>query len=374
MRLLDRYLLRELLGPLVYCLGGFLLFWTAFDLFGELNDFRRRAMTAQDIAEYYAATTPEFLVLITPIALLLALLYCLTNHSRHNELTAMRAAGISLWRLCVPYFVVGLFASGVTFALNELWVPQSSDRAEEIKNRRSPAGSEPSRKIEERLLGFHNSGAGRTWQIGVYNTETSLMTKPEVFWYEASGAGMRLRAEGAVFTNGVWVFSNARLYRHAPGSAGVPDLLLVTNVLTMPQFNETPELIKSEVKVRQGLLRGRFKRADLSVGEILNYLHLHPNPSRADRAWLETKLQGRLAAPWTSIVVVAIAVAFGAFSGRRNVFVGVAGSIVICFVYFVLQQVGLALGSGGYVAPWLGAWLPNIFFGLTGVVLMSRVR
>lgn len=374
MRLLDRYLLRELLGPLVLCLGGFLLFWTAFDLFGELNDFRRRAMTGRDIAEYYAATTPEFLVLITPIALLLALLYCLTNHSRHHELTAIRAAGISLWRLCVPYFAVGLIASGITFALNELWVPESSDRAEEIKNRHTPAGSEPSRKTEERLLGFHNSGAGRTWQIGVYNTERAVMTKPEVFWYESSGAGMRLRADGAAFTNNAWVFSNAKLYRHAPGSTGVPELLLVTNSLPMPQFNETPELIKSEVKVRQGLLRGRFKRADLSVVEILNYLHLHPNPSRSDRAWLETKLHGRLATPWTSIVVVAIAVPFGAASGRRNVFVGVAGSIVICFAYFVLQQVGLALGSGGYVASWLGAWLPNIFFGLTGVVLMSRVR
>ena len=44
-----------------------------------------------------------------PIALLLALLYALTNHARHNEITAMRAAGVSLWRLCVPYFVIGLW-------------------------------------------------------------------------------------------------------------------------------------------------------------------------------------------------------------------------------------------------------------------------
>lgn len=374
MRLLDRYLLRELLGPLVYCLGGFLLFWTAFDLIAELNDFRRRAMNVRDIAEYYAATTPEFLVLVLPIAFLLALLYCLTNHSRHNELTAMRAAGISLWRLCAPYFAVGLVASLGAFAFNELWVPQSTERAEDIKQRHAPPGTENQRKTQERLLGFHNSAAGRTWQIGEYQSGFASMLRPEVFWYENTGAGMRLRAESAAFTNGAWVFTNARLYRHVPGTNSFPELLLVTNSLPAPQFDETPELIKSEVKVRRDLLRSRVKQADLSVAEILNYLRLHPNPSRADEARLRTKLQGRFAAPWTCLVVVLIAVPFGAASDRRNVFAGVAGSIAICFSYFVLQQVGLALGSGGYVVPWLAAWGPNLFFSILGGVLMARAR
>jgi lipopolysaccharide export system permease protein len=73
-------------------------------------------------------------------------------------------------------------------------------------------------------------------------------------------------------------------------------------------------------------------------------------------------------------VVVLIAIPFGAVGGRRNVFVGVASSILICFVYFVLQQVGLALGTSGSLPPWLAAWFPNLSFGLTGLWLTSRVR
>jgi lipopolysaccharide export LptBFGC system permease protein LptF len=72
--------------------------------------------------------------------------------------------------------------------------------------------------------------------------------------------------------------------------------------------------------------------------------------------------------------VVLIAIPFGATSGRRNVFVGVAGSLVICFIYFVVQQVGLALGSGAYVPAWLAAWFPNLCFGLTGFGLITRLR
>jgi lipopolysaccharide export LptBFGC system permease protein LptF len=95
---------------------------------------------------------------------------------------------------------------------------------------------------------------------------------------------------------------------------------------------------------------------------------------RADASWLLTKLQGRLAAPWTCLVVVLIAIPFGAASGRRNLFVGVAGSIFICFAYFIIQQVSLALGSAGHLPAWLAAWLPNMFFGAMGLVLTARVR
>src|SRR5690348_3617415 len=141
MRLLDRYLLRELLIPLGYCLSGFLILWVAQDLITELSGFQSRKLLIGDIAEYYLVKAPEFVVMILPMALLLALLYSLTNHARHNEITAIRAAGVSMWRLCVPYLGVGLLASGAVFWLNEYFVPQSADIADQIRNSRTtPAG------------------------------------------------------------------------------------------------------------------------------------------------------------------------------------------------------------------------------------------
>ena len=140
MRLLDRYLLRELLVPLGYCLCGFLLLWITSDLFVKLGEFQRKGLVARDIAEYYLVILPEFLVLVLPIALLLALLYALTNHARHQEITAIRAAGVSLWRLSLPYFGVGLLASLALFAANEFWVPTSDERAKAISKRHQAAG------------------------------------------------------------------------------------------------------------------------------------------------------------------------------------------------------------------------------------------
>jgi lipopolysaccharide export system permease protein len=73
-------------------------------------------------------------------------------------------------------------------------------------------------------------------------------------------------------------------------------------------------------------------------------------------------------------VVVLIALPFGAASGRRNVFVGVASSIGIAFGFLLLMRISLALGQSGYLPAWLAGWLPNILFGLTGIWLTARVR
>ena len=74
------------------------------------------------------------------------------------------------------------------------------------------------------------------------------------------------------------------------------------------------------------------------------------------------------------LVVVLIALPFGAASGRRNVFVGVASSIFIAFAFLGLTKVSLALGASGYMPAWLAGWLPNLVFGFTGLWLTARAR
>ena len=374
MRLLDRYLLRELLIPLAYCLAGFVLLWVSADLFSSLRSFEEKRLVAHDIIAYYLVTAPESLVVILPIALLLALLYTLTNHARHHEITAIRAAGISMWRLCLPYLFVGLVATGVLFTINEFWAPESADAAERILMRHQPKrpGAPGPNQV---ALTFRNSRDGRDWQIGTYNLQTGEMLNPNVISRMPDGSHLQLKADRAVRSNEVWVFSGNVNQFFYPAETNVAVLKLHTNILAEPVFSETPEQLRSEAKVSR--LRAFFeaKRADIPIADILNYLRLHPHLSRDEgAAWLYTKLQGRLAAPWTCLVVVLIAIPFGAASGRRNVFVGVASSILICFAYFVMQQVGLTLGAGGHIAPWLAAWFPNLSFGLTGLWLTTRVR
>jgi lipopolysaccharide export system permease protein len=368
MRLLDRYLLRELLVPLCYCLSGFLVFWVSFDLLAELSDFQEDQLSVGDIAQYYLLRAPELLVVVMPIALLLALLYTLSNHSRHHELTAMRAAGLSLARLSVPYLLVGFSFSIVLFVLNEFWVPQGDEAARLIVRGRRASAEE---KVWYRNFHFQNARDGRIWNIAAFNLNTYEMRDPQIEWI-GTAQSKRLIARTAAWTNDCWLFFEVQQIE-AIGGTNHESMTTQTNRLTLCDLTETPQQIKSEIKISRLTNFRTAKDVQLSIREILRHLRLHPDINPGDRALLHTKLHERLAAPWTCVVVVLIALPFGAVSSRRNAFASVASSLGICFAFFILLRLGLALGTGGYIPPWLAAWLPNGLFAGAGLWLARRV-
>jgi len=485
MRLLDRYLFRELLVPLGFCLAAFLLFWITFDLFSQLDTFQDRQWTLGDIAQYYYLKLPELLGILLPVSLLLALLYALTQHSRYNELIAMRAAGISLWRICLPYFTTGLLFCGFLSLVNEQLLTDAPARLQDLERRRI----QPQAAVQERWrerVDFRNPTAQRHWSLGAFNMDTAELRQVRLamrlphgarreieastalwtngYWQLSGGeerihrtdaddlpatgarvilsaaemggspaelaawtgspitvsnvvigwtnlvredpetqqawtaqsllltnglmtgfrfvqpversALRKLIADGGYWTNGHWRFLNAREWIHRSGTDAEP-LELFHPELDLPELSETPELLRSEIRVGDVLAKARtrtMRGAELTIREVLSYRQLHPQLPRRDRLLLDTQLHARIAAPWTCLVVVLIAIPFGAPSGRRNIFYGVAGSLAWGFLYFTVQLLGFALGQNGAIAPWIGAWLPNVTFGSVGLWMTARVR
>jgi len=374
MRLLDRYLLRELLTPFGYCLGGILIFWISFDLYSQLGEFQRDRLHALDVIEYYVVQLPEMLVFpLLPVVLLLALLYALTNHARYHELTAMRAAGISLGRLSLPYVGVGVLLSMTSALMNEFWVPESAGAAQRILTRYiTPAVPGPQRYWEHDVV-FNNGREGREWAIANYNLASHEMVRPFVACNLPDGTRREIYAERGDRINGVWVFTNAQILVYPPMRGAAPKAPYQTNLLALPEFSETPEDIQIEIKINRTRSFKQVHNAKLSKQEIIEYGRLHPGDSPKG-AMLETQLQGQYALPWTCLVVVLVALPFGAASGRRNVYVGVASSLSICFAYFVVSQLTVALGCRGVLTPLVAGWAPNVLFGLAGVGLSWRVR
>src|SRR5687768_12822844 len=176
MRRLDRYLLRELAFPLAYCLGGFLIFWISFDLFGDLSKYQEESRTVSEIAAIYLYKMPELLAFVLPIALLLAMLYGLSNHARHNEIVAMRNAGLSIWRITLPYVLVGLLFSGLVFALNEWAAPVAAGRTQLLGLGQKGRGDAQWRK----RVNFEYARDGRSWTIEAFNLRTGDMERPQV--------------------------------------------------------------------------------------------------------------------------------------------------------------------------------------------------
>jgi lipopolysaccharide export LptBFGC system permease protein LptF len=259
--------------------------------------------------------------------------------------------------------------------LNECVVPAGNEWAQQILNRYVMIDTGPQNKTKFSKGGFRNARAHRIWQIEEFDTTTATMEHPNVNWTLPDGSlQAMLVAERAVYTNGSWTFFNAQLFAQTKTHRKNFVPILSTNVMPMPAFDETPRQIARNLKFNDADDLLKSHSADIPIGEIWSYMRDNPGISPKEKAKLLTKFYGRLAAPWTCLVVVFIAIPFGAAPGRRNLFFGVAGSIFICFAYFILQQVALALGMNAFLPAWLAAALPNLFFALLGIFLTLRIR
>jgi lipopolysaccharide export system permease protein len=267
---------------------------------------------------------------------------------------------------------VGLLLSVVLFALNEMFVPGSSVKAEEIKKARTRGADEKWRQ----RVNFRNAREQRIWNIEALNTESWEMHEPHVEWRLPDGSRKQLIARSGGRTNDHWVFYGVELFTYAPEvdfekSGQRP---ISTNEMVLPELTELPQEILLQLKFQRMNAVEAAKRTQLSLDEI-QYLRSHLELNPRDHALLETQFHARLAQPWTCLVVVLVALPFGAATNsRRNVFVGVAASIFICFAYFICLRLGLALGTGGFVPPWVAAWFPNALFAGLGLALVWRVR
>src|SRR5580765_1219209 len=118
MRLLDRYVIRSFVQVYFYCIAGFISIWLIFDVSDNISNFIDNHIPVSLVVRYYATQIPQVLIILLPVALLLALLFALGRMSRANEIVSMLTAGVSVPRVVFPLLIIGLITTGVTLALN----------------------------------------------------------------------------------------------------------------------------------------------------------------------------------------------------------------------------------------------------------------
>lgn len=134
MRLISRYLAWAFLGPLLLCLISFNVIFIIFDLFGHLSKFIDSDLGVVVILRYYAGVVSMYSHWFLPASCMLATLYTMWQLSHHSELTAMRASGISFLRLTLPFFVVSVLMTLLTYVNSEFITPEASTWSERLKD------------------------------------------------------------------------------------------------------------------------------------------------------------------------------------------------------------------------------------------------
>ena len=360
MKILTNYLLKSLLVPLVYCLFGFTLILVIGDLFDNFSDFLESGTRPLEIVYYYGQKLPSKTIYLMPVCLLLAMLYSLSRLTRHSEITAMRAGGVSIYRIVVPFIAVGVIATLLTAFINEGIAPNASWRAEKFVDYQK-AGRD-SGIFSARNLALKSRD--HVWMVQKLDTRDSSMYNVELVEQRPDGSdAVKYRAGKALWLDGRWWFMDltVQAYKENGDLDGPPEMILQKE---MRDLRETPQTFMAEVKEPEYL----------SASELRHYIRSKKDVSSNTRARLMVDYHSRLAAPFTCLIVTLIGVPIGAHTGRRGAFAGIMTAMCLFFGFYILQLTGQALGKQEIVAAWIGGWLPVIVFGLASPHFIHRMR
>jgi lipopolysaccharide export system permease protein len=360
MKILTKYLLKNLMLPLLYCMLGFTLIFIINDLSDNFSDFLKSDIRPLEILYYYGLVLPPVIVLILPACLLLAMLYSLSNLTRHSEITAMRAGGVSIYRIVMPFIGVGIMATLLSGLLNEVVVPDSAYRAKQFLE------FQKQNRMEETYFA-DNIGLKRgrhVWHIQKLDTRDRSMYNVElVEQREDNSDAVKYQAEKALWLDGRWWFMDLTVQRYAPNGdlSGAPEIILQKE---MRDIAETPQTFLAEIKDPQYL----------SSREMMRYLDAQTGISTDTRARLKVDLHARMAAPLVCLLITIIGVPVGAHTGRRGAFAGIMLALTLFFGIYILQLVSQALGKQEIIPAWLGGWLPTIVFGSIAPFMIHKMR
>ncbi len=355
MRILSRYVLREFGVFLMPSLVGFVAIFLVVDLAGRLSSFIDRGLTASAIVLYYVWYLPYISVLVLPMAMLLACLFCMGGLARRQELTAMKAAGTSLYRIVLPIQVLALMISAAAFLVADRVMPEANRRRSALEQGRQYALL-PELRSQVAL----REDDGRILSVATYYPRERRGEQVTLDQYQGRFLSMRIRAEEMVWQEGGWtalrgelrLFDGTDLERvHAFESRRLEDLAL-----------RPEDLAQAPKPVDQ--MTGAELRAFIA--------RKIRNGEKADREAVE--LQLRMAFPFANFVIVllGIPVSEGTRSTGKPLLVGVC--LLLSFVYYGSIQAGRAFGWNGVLPPFLGAWGANLAFLAIGGALLFRTR
>ena len=366
MRLLDRYLIKRFFTPFTYCIFSFMVLYITYDLSINLDEFIKNKVTIHQLASFYMIRVPMILVNSTPLAILLSLLYDLGNMNRHHEIVAMRASGIHIDRIIMPFIVVGVILAIVIFLINDQIVCKYAYEEEQLRQEIFE-GQDPSVATLWKNIPFRNPSSNRDWFIESFDTTTNEMDGIIVREFNDAGQiSRKIIAKSASWIDAQWLFQDGSIYYY--NEQGLPEVTEGEDNAAPKQFskmfmpyNVTPEDIENT----------RKNIATMNFRSLLRYLMIQNKNSRLYRTIL-VDLHHKIAFPFVCIIAVLVGIPFAIQTQRGGFIKGIGISIVIFLAYYGISLMTVAMGKNGLLPPFVSVWIPNLIFLIFGGVLIKR--
>ncbi|HKG94932.1 MAG TPA: LptF/LptG family permease [Gemmatimonadaceae bacterium] len=362
LRPLDRYVFGEWWRIFVVTALGFPLLVVVIDLTDNLDKLLNRHLTQKNIILSYVYMLPESMFMVLPAAVLFATVFAIGGLTRHSEVTAAKASGISFYRLIAPIFFGATLATGMGLALTAVLPITNAERSKLLEEKKFQSSG-------ERYNFAYSAENGRVYKISALSVERATVdgidierkgrfhSATDTSWYPTyvlSSVGGKWSA-----TDG-WKLGRGELHV-TPDST--TDIAFAFDSVVDNRLRERPRDFTVAPKLPD----------DMGWKELGQFIAAMER-SGADVKVLRVVRMLKVAIPFTCLVILLFGAPLATSTQRGGAAYGVGVSLGTTIVFLMLIQLMKAVGGSGLIPPDLAAWVPSIIFGVTGMIMLMRVR
>jgi len=359
--LFDVYLLKQFFYFLLVLIAAFVLIFDAFTLFDLLGDIARNHIPVLTVLNYFRFLVPLMVYQLAPLATLVATLVTLAVLAKNNEVVALKASGVSLYRVVLPLLMAGCLVSAGMFLLDDTFLPYANQRQDALRNQIKGRPAQTYIQPAHQWIFGENT---KIYNYELFDPDRQLFGGLSVFELDPATFQMRRRifATRAVWdpTVSAWILTggwvrdfgaDGQVVRYEPFTA-----------TSLPELTEAPGYFRREV-------RQYYQMNWRQLGQYISSLR----QAGFDTARLSVQWHRKFAFPVIAAVIVFLSAPFAFLVGTRGAIGGLALAVGIGITYWATAALFEAMGSVGQLPPLIAGWAPDAIFGFLGVYFFLRI-
>jgi LPS export ABC transporter permease LptF/LPS export ABC transporter permease LptG len=358
-RLMDLYIFRRFLFYFALLMGVFVFLFEAFTFFELLDDIAKHGIPFLVVMNYFRYLTPYLVYNLAPLAALMAVLVTLGAMSKSNEIVAIKASGISLYRLAVPLFFGGLALAAAMVFMDDVYLPYANQHQDALRNQIKGRPAQTYGQPQRWIFGENS----KIYNYDVFDPAQNLFGGLSVIELDTSSFLVKrrifaTRARWSV-TQNAWVLESGWVRDFSQGAITKYERFTVA---AFPELIEPPTYFHREVR----------QAFQMSWRELRSYI---AGLQRAgfDVAALKVQWHVKLAFPLIAPVSMLLAIPFAFLVGTRGALGGVALGVAIGIAYWMASRLLEAMGGVGQLPPLLAGWSPDIIFFFLGMYFFFKM-
>jgi LPS export ABC transporter permease LptG/LPS export ABC transporter permease LptF len=357
--ILDRYTLRKYLAIFLFVFFSLLLIFVIVTFVDRIDNIHKHNKPLILLFEYIRYRIPEFIHYILPVAALATTLLSLGLLTKFNEITAMKACGISLYRIILPVVLMAVLVSFFSFYLQENILPNSSKKVEEVWDKINDVPPRSYSYLDRRWV--LSKEKNRIYHYNYFDREKSVFSQLSIYDFDPSTWSFqrRIYSERGYLSEGHLSLANS-WYRDFVN--GRPT-----------KFEKSEKMDLSVVEDRSYFLKERKVPEQMSYKELEQYIQ-ELEERDFDTVRFKVDLNYKVSFPFASLVMTLLGIPFAFSMGKRGALVGIGLSLVIAMIFWGGIGIFKSLGYLNYLNAFLAAWGANLIFGLIGLYLLFTLR